>query len=237
MATSSGDAKGGEGSATPPPAVDPEEVQGVLAELPEPGSVHRGVVLEAAFPLAHGTLVLSRGSVVDFDGDAIVNAANERCLGGGGVDGAISRAGGDALAEAREALPADKKGRKGARCRCPTGDAVVTTGGDLAASWCVHAVGPNYSYTSNEEGDELLASAYARSLEVAAENGAIETIAFSLISAGVYRGDNSKEHVLSIAVDAVRGATYPNLREVHLVAFSDAEMDSLKRVASLSFSR
>ena len=89
-------------------------------------------------PGTNTTLVLAMGSVVNFTGSAVVNAANEGCLGGGGVDGAITAAGGKALAEARKALPVlDKK-----RTRCPTGECVVTISGDLKAKdYCLHAVG------------------------------------------------------------------------------------------------
>ena len=90
-----------------------------------------------------GVLVAARGSVVGFEGDAIVNAANEGCQGGGGVDGAITTAGGPEMAAARAALPVIKSRMHGARCR--TGSAVVTTGGRLNATHCIHAVGPNYN--------------------------------------------------------------------------------------------
>ena len=154
----------------------------------------------ARFALRHGHLVVSSGSVVGFGGDAIVNAANKGCLGGGGVDGAISRAGGDALLEAREALPL-----KGPGVRCPAGDAVITVGGDLAAKWCVHAVGPSYGSCGPESwvgSDALLKSAYGNSMQLAEQND-VKTIAFSLLSAGVYRGDRGREGVLGIAVESV----------------------------------
>jgi len=105
--------------------------------------------------------------------DAIVNAANARLAGGGGVDGAIHRAGGPEIM---------------AQCRqlggCPTGDAKATTGGRLPARWVIHAVGPVWS--GGEEGEPaLLASAHRRALEVACELGA-RTVAFRAISCGVY---------------------------------------------------
>ena len=115
-----------------------------------------GLVEVERHPLKHGELVVSSGSVVDAHVDAIVNAANERCLGGSGVDGAITRAGGASLAEARRALlVSDDK-------RCDTGGAVLTTGqfGALRCACVIHAVGPDYRQTDLKKGDALLRSAY-----------------------------------------------------------------------------
>jgi O-acetyl-ADP-ribose deacetylase (regulator of RNase III) len=119
-------------------------------------------------------LELVQGDITQQDTEAIVNAANSSLLGGGGVDGAIHRAGGpQILAECR------KLGG------CPTGDAKITTGGRLKAQYVIHTVGPIYRREGAQRAAELLASAYRRSLEVAAENG-VRSVAFPSISTGAY---------------------------------------------------
>ena len=123
-------------------------------------------------PQSGAKVHFSRGSIVAFRGDAIVNAANEQCQGGGGVDGAVAAAGGSGLAAARAALPiVDRK--TGARCL--TGDAVVTVGGELGVRWVVHAVGPNYHLCGADApallGADLdLYRAYAASMTLAARH-------------------------------------------------------------------
>lgn len=124
--------------------------------------------------VAGALLELVQGDITHQATDAIVNAANTTLLGGGGVDGAIHRAGGPAILE-------ECRGLGG----CATGDAKLTGGGRLAARWVVHAVGPVYRDGGHGEG-ELLARAYRRSLEVATAAGA-RSIAFPSISTGAYR--------------------------------------------------
>ncbi len=115
-----------------------------------------------------------RGDITQQDVDAIVNAANSGMRGGGGVDGAIHRAGGPAvLQDCIERFPHG----------LATGDAGWTTAGNLPARWVIHTVGPNYR--AGQRDPELLRSCYRRSLEVADELGA-RSIAFPLISAGIY---------------------------------------------------
>jgi len=139
---------------------------------------------------------------------AIINAANQRCIGGGGVDGAINTAGGPNLWKDREALPLLSKEGK----RCNTGGAVVTGPGrygNLRVNYVVHAVGPVYSCFSEAEdekthdrNDALLRSAYQESLQRCREKG-ITDVGFSLLSAGVFRGERSLSDVLTIGVVAI----------------------------------
>lgn len=181
--------------------------------------------------LKHGALLcISTGTVTGFNGfskGGIVNAANEGGIGGGGVDGAVSRGGGDALYKARLALPEVKRG-----VRIPTGTARLTGPakfGSLMVPHVIHAVGPDYSSLKAkdlDQGDHLLASAYAASMKCAMEAG-IELLAFSLLSAGVFRGPRSLIEILSIAVNTIIQCPYEGLREVHLVAFTTEEAESL----------
>ena len=188
--------------------------------------------------LASGiTLSIAQGSVVDFEGDAIVNAANNLCLGGGGVDGAISNKGGEALQRARRALPLVAH-----QTRVRTGDAVITIAGKLNSRFVVHAVGPDFRSTTlaeKKEGLLDLSSAYKRSLSVAAAQQAdppIRSIAFSLLSAGIFRGDLSLAKVLSIGFDAVEEWARDSqdhergeIDHVIFVGFTDQEWQTLDR--------
>jgi len=122
-------------------------------------------------------IVLMEGDITRVAADAIVNAANSGLAGGGGVDGAIHRAGGPGIMRELDAIRA-KIGH------CPTGSAVATGAGRLPAKWVFHAVGPVYRGGSRGE-PELLASCYRKCLEMADERGA-KTISFPAISTGVY---------------------------------------------------
>jgi len=123
-------------------------------------------------------IVLLEGDITKLAVDAIVNAANSQLAGGGGVDGAIHRAGGPDLMRELDQIRPKIGGR------CETGDAVVTSAGRLDAKWVIHAVGPVYSGGKKGEAEKL-ASCYRRSLELAEERGA-KSIAFPSISTGVY---------------------------------------------------
>jgi O-acetyl-ADP-ribose deacetylase len=119
------------------------------------------------------------GDITTLAVDAIVNAANESLLGGGGVDGAIHRAAGPGLLQECRALPEVRPG-----VRCPTGEARITGGHRLPARWVIHTVGPVWRGGDLHE-PELLAACYRNSLRLAADRG-IATIAFPAISCGVY---------------------------------------------------
>jgi O-acetyl-ADP-ribose deacetylase (regulator of RNase III) len=122
-------------------------------------------------------LELVVGDITTIPADAIVNAANSSLLGGGGVDGAIHRAGGPEIM-------ADLERRYGRERHCPTGGAVVTTAGRLQATWVIHTVGPRWRGGHNGEPQQL-ASAYRAALRLAAEVGAV-TVTLPGISLGIY---------------------------------------------------
>ncbi len=138
--------------------------------------------------------------------DAIVNAARPSLLGGGGVDGAIHSAAGPRLLSACKLLPQVRPG-----VRCPTGEARITPGFDLPATWIIHTVGPVWT---EPDGDaDLLAACYANSLRLAADH-AITTIAFPAISTGAY--GYPMRLAAQIATDAIRRglSNHPSIKQV-----------------------
>uniref|UniRef100_A0A0D6R0D6 Macro domain-containing protein n=1 Tax=Araucaria cunninghamii TaxID=56994 RepID=A0A0D6R0D6_ARACU len=166
-----------------------------------------------AFKLTESCLLyLHRGDitkwVVDRQSDAIVNAANERLLGGGGVDGAIHRAAGPGLLEACEEIPEVSPG-----VRCPLGTAKITRGFQLPVAHIIHTVGPIY-YTE-EDPESKLSGAYRSSLDLARENE-VKYIAFPAISCGVY--GYPYEEAAAVSLTTVRDFSQ-DLKEVHFVLF------------------
>jgi O-acetyl-ADP-ribose deacetylase (regulator of RNase III) len=147
-----------------------------------------------------------------------VNAANSTLLGGGGVDGAIHRAGGPMiLEECKQVRATDWPDG------LPTGRAVATTGGRLPARWVIHTVGPVYAEVDDAAG--LLASCHAESLRIADELGAA-TVAFPAISTGVY--GYPVEEAAPVAIGSVRGAD-TEVREVRFVLFGRPAFDAFTR--------
>jgi O-acetyl-ADP-ribose deacetylase (regulator of RNase III) len=169
-------------------------------------------------------LTIVAGDLTSQRVEAIVNAANERMLGGGGVDGAIHAAAGPELLAACRAVSEVRPG-----VRCPTGEARITRGFRLATTWVVHTVGP--VYRSPAASAPLLASAHAASLAVAREHG-VKTIAFPAISCGVY--GYPLDEAAAIAIDACRvGAA--GFDEVRFVLYGDRAFDAWARAARAAF--
>jgi len=154
-----------------------------------------------------GEITAIEGDITAVDVDAIVNAANRAMRGGGGVDGAIHRAGGHAILE--DCIARFPNG-------LATGEAGWTTAGNLPATWVIHTVGPNYG--AGERDGALLESCYTRSLAVADELGAA-SVAFPLISAGVYAWP--KQDAIDTAIRAIRAAD-TSVAQVYIVAFDAA---------------
>jgi len=149
--------------------------------------------------------------------DAIVNAANTSLLGGGGVDGAIHRAGGKAILEECMQI----RNRQGG---CKTGHAVITTAGKLPARFVIHAVGPAWNNGNSNEA-ALLSSAYSSSLTLAVENQ-VQSIAFPNISTGIYRFPKTEAAAIAIATVKEFLTTTGIIEKVIFVCF-DAENNSL----------
>lgn len=169
--------------------------------------------------VARSCVELAQGDITEQEVDAIVNAANSSLLGGGGVDGAIHRAGGPAILVECKQLGG-----------CATGDAKITTGGRLKARYVIHAVGPVYRDGRHGEPD-LLASAYRRSLEVSAAHG-VRRIAFPSISTGAYRFPINR--AARIALQTVRTSLrdHPEIELVRFVLFTPSDLKAYREVGA-----
>ena len=164
-----------------------------------------------------------KGDITAQKVDAIVTAANSSLMGGGGVDGAIHRAGGPKILEECKAYVAEHG-------RLPTGRAMITTGGNLPAKYVIHTVGPIYNSSKGQGSsskEELLRNCYLNSLKLAAEKG-LKTIAFPSISTGAYRYPLNE--AAPIAVRAVKDflREHPQIEEVSFVLFNDETYEAYR---------
>jgi O-acetyl-ADP-ribose deacetylase (regulator of RNase III) len=153
---------------------------------------------------------IERGDITTVRTDAIVNAANEALAGGGGVDGAIHAAAGRGLMKACRAIPEVRPG-----VRCPTGEARLTPGFDLPASYVIHAVGPRYSM---DGAPDLLLSAFHQALKIASDHPEIHSVALPAISSGIY--GYPVEEAATIARAAATDTVW-DLDEIRFILFSD----------------
>lgn len=177
-------------------------------------------------PHTHMITVL-RGDITKLETDAIVNAANERMLGGGGVDGAIHAAAGPELLEACKQIPCVSPG-----VRCPTGEARITPGFRLAARFVIHTVGPVWRGGASGEA-ELLSSCYANALSLALQHD-IRSIAFPAISCGAF--GYPVDEACSIAVGTISRILLASkdFDKVILVAFDSHLADAFERAVSIA---
>lgn len=152
---------------------------------------------------------LINGDITTIKVDTIVNAANSSLLGGGGVDGAIHRKGGQEILDACIQI----RNRQGG---CPTGEAVITCAGKLPAKYVIHTVGPFWSGGTNNE-EQLLANCYLNSLKIALEN-AVNSVAFPNISTGIFQFP--KEKAAKIAIDSIKNfSQIDTFQEIIFVCF------------------
>ena len=176
----------------------------------------RGAVAHRIGEATSMEVTILKGDIVEQEVDAVVNAANSGLMGGGGVDGAILRAGGAAQRDARRRL-VERIGS------LPTGQAAASEAGALPARWVIHVVGPVHS--KSEDRTELLASCYREALRVADELGA-RSVAFPAVSAGIYGWP--LDHAADVAVSTVL-ATPTTVEDVRFVLFSDDVLAEFER--------
>lgn len=164
-------------------------------------------------------IIVEKGDITKIEVDAIVNAANTSLLGGGGVDGAIHRAGGSEILEDCRKIIAKQGG-------CKVGEAVITTAGKLPSKFVIHTVGPVWN-GGNKKENEKLESCYLNSLKLAIQNNC-KTIAFPSISAGIYKFP--KDKAAKIAIKTIKDflENEKTLEKVILVSFDDENFNILK---------
>ncbi|AZA91637.1 O-acetyl-ADP-ribose deacetylase [Chryseobacterium nakagawai] len=160
-----------------------------------------------------------KGDITKIHAEAVVNAANSSLLGGGGVDGAIHRVGGPKILEECRAI----RNRQG---KCNTGEAVVTTAGNLPAKYIIHTVGPVWN-NDKEESSKLLSECYKNSL-LLAESFGVKTIAFPNISTGIYKFP--KDLAGEIAINEVRKFRSDSIEKVIFVCFDEENEEIYKKL-------
>ena len=164
-------------------------------------------------------IIVEKGDITKIEVDAIVNAANTSLLGGGGVDGAIHRAGGSEILEDCRKIIAKQGG-------CKVGEAVITTAGKLPSKFVIHTVGPVWN-GGNKKENEKLESCYLNSLKLATQNNC-KTIAFPSISTGIYKFP--KDKAAKIAIKTIKDflENENTIEKVILVSFDDENFRILK---------
>ncbi len=176
------------------------------------------------FKIANATLTLIKGDITDVEADAIVNAANSTLLGGGGVDAAIHNRGGPKILEECKRLR-EKEWPDG----LPTGNAVITSGGNLKAKYVIHTVGPIWHGGLHDEA-KLLRRSYWNTLKLASAQG-LKTVAFPSISTGSYHFPT--EEASRIAVKAIKDYLEKEgkIEKITLVLFSEQDLDIYTKAA------
>jgi len=167
----------------------------------------------------HGRIELVLGNIVEQAVDAIVNAANTKLAGGGGVDGAVHRAAGPRLKEECLLLPADESGR-----RCPTGEVRVTSAGNLPAHWVIHAVGPFYNERYADKARQQLRQVYQKALEAATAQGC-RSVALPAISTGAYRFPLADAAPIALEVAMEHLQRQQSVELVRFVLFKPAHLE------------
>lgn len=165
-------------------------------------------------------LEVIKGDITTIEADAIVNAANNSLLGGGGVDGAIHRVGGPTILEECKEIRKRQAG-------CKTGEAVITNAGNLPAKKVIHTVGPVY-IDGRQNEPELLASCYRSSLQLAMENG-LKIVAFPNISTGVYRYPKQEAAIITVKTVKQFITEHPEAFEKILFVCFDSENEFIYR--------
>jgi O-acetyl-ADP-ribose deacetylase (regulator of RNase III) len=174
------------------------------------------VIAKGRLNTGRTAIELVQGDITQQATDAIVNAANSTLMGGGGVDGAIHRSGGPAILEACEEIVTDIG-------RLPTGQAVITTGGNLPARFVIHTVGPVWNDGSRGEAT-LLADAYRNSLTIAAANE-LKSISFPAISTGAYRFPVAQAAEIALRT-VVESVAHHDFDLIRFVLFSESDLET-----------